>query len=98
MALVDENLDASNAARLRPGPDGHFVPSGPRLTRARHGGVVTGLCAGIANLIGARVSTVRAVFVAGGVVTLGTLALAYLGLSAMVPASSDRPSRHQASD
>lgn len=89
MALVDENLDASNAARLRPGPDGHFVPSGPRLTRARHGGVVTGLCAGIANLIGARVSTVRAVFVAGGVVTLGTFALAYLGLSAMVPASSD---------
>lgn len=51
--------------------------------------MITGLCAGIAKLVGARTSSVRAVFVAGGVVTLGVLALAYLGLSAMVPASPD---------
>ncbi|HEX7000576.1 MAG TPA: PspC domain-containing protein [Trueperaceae bacterium] len=89
MAASDHDSGRSDTTRLRPGPDGHFVPSGPRLTRARHGGVVTGLCAGIAKLVGARVSIVRAVFVAGGVVTLGTLGLAYLGLSAIVPASAD---------
>lgn len=74
---------------VRPGPHGRLRPTGPRLTRAREGGMITGLCAGIARLTGARTSSVRAVFVVGGVVTLGVLGLAYLGLSVIVPATSD---------
>ncbi len=76
-------------ANVRPGPDGRLSPSGPRLTRAREGKVVTGLCAGIAELTGSNPSVVRAIFAAGAVVTLGVLGVAYLGLSVMVPAASD---------
>lgn len=50
--------------------------------------MVTGLCAGIASFIGASPTVVRVVFVIGAVVTLGVLVLAYLALSALVPAAS----------
>lgn len=89
MVGPDDPTHDQSAIHLRPGPDGRLRPTGPRLTRARDGGVITGLCAGIARLVGARPGSVRALFVAGGIVTLGVLAVAYLGLSAMVPASSD---------
>lgn len=74
------------------GPRGHgqelrLDPSHPRLARARDGRVLTGLCAGIAAFVGYPASGVRTLFVVVGVLTLGTLAVAYLGLSALVPAA-----------
>ncbi|HLV13476.1 MAG TPA: PspC domain-containing protein [Trueperaceae bacterium] len=77
------------------GPRGHgqelrLDPSHPRLARARDGRVLTGLCAGIAEFVGSPPTAVRTVFVAGAVLTLGTLALAYLALSALVPAAASK--------
>jgi len=49
--------------------------------------VITGLCGGGAALTGYAPATVRVVFVLGAVLTLGTLVVAYLALSALVPAA-----------
>jgi len=76
--------------RPRGGPQElRLAPGHPRLARAREGRVVTGLCAGIAAFTGYRAGAVRAVFVAAALVTLGTVAVGYLALSALVPAAAD---------
>ncbi len=62
-------------------------PSHPPLARRRHDRVLTGLGGGIADFLGYPAWTVRGVFVAGTVVSLGVVALVYLALSALVPAA-----------
>lgn len=64
-----------------------LAPGVPRLARVRDGRVITGLCGGVASLTGYAPGTVRVVFVLGAVLTLGTLVVAYLALSALVPAA-----------
>lgn len=58
------------------------------LRRSRTERTLTGLCGGIAELTGASPRTVRILFVVGAVVTLGTVAIGYLVLSLLIPASA----------
>lgn len=46
--------------------------------------MLLGLCAGIALYVGADVAKIRWIFLVTGVLTLGTLAAAYLLLSLMI--------------
>lgn len=57
------------------------------LTRSRDNRVITGLAGGVAELLGVRAGTVRAVFIAVTVLTLGTFALVYALLSLMLKSS-----------
>ena len=54
------------------------------LKRSRDNRVITGLAGGVAELLGVRALTVRIVFVAVAVLTLGTFVLVYLLLSLML--------------
>lgn len=62
----------------------HPVGTERRLRRSREGRILLGLCAGIALYVGADVARIRWLFVITGVLTLGTLAAAYLLLSLMI--------------
>lgn len=57
------------------------------LTRSRTNRVITGLAGGVAELLGVRALTVRIIFVAVAVLTLGTFVLVYLLLSLMLKTS-----------
>ena len=85
----DAPRDANALDPRRGGLELRLAPGHPRLARARHGRVLTGLCAGIGEFLGYPAAAVRAVFVAAALLTLGTAALAYLALSLLVPASTD---------
>lgn len=87
MTTSDAGPEGSALRPRRGGQELRLDPAHPRLTRAREGRVLTGLCAGIAAFVGHPASGVRTLFVVVGVLTLGTLAVAYLGLSALVPAA-----------
>lgn len=65
----------------------------PRLTRSRDGRWVTGLCSGIAEFTGSRVTVVRTIFVVATVASLFTVALGYLLISMLVPAATESPAR-----
>lgn len=65
-----------------------------RLLRSREDRVIAGLCAGIADYVGADVRTVRWLFVVAGALTLGTLIVGYLLLALLIgrqPAAATRP-------
>lgn len=62
-------------------------PAGVRLWRRREGRVLGGVCAGIAELVGADVRTVRLLFVLSGPPSLGFTFLGYLLLWLMIPAA-----------
>ncbi len=55
----------------------------PRLTRPRHGRVIAGVCAGIADHFGWRRTTVRLLFVLFGLFGAGELA--YIVLWILMP-------------
>lgn len=63
------------------------APGHPPLRRSSTERVLTGLCGGIATFTGARPGTVRLLFIAGTLVTLGTVAVGYLALSVLIPAA-----------
>lgn len=61
-----------------------------RLLRSREQRVITGLCGGIGEYIGAEPRKVRWVFALTLILTLGTVSVAYLMLSALI-GSAARP-------
>jgi len=68
------------------------LPAGqPRLTRSRDGRWLTGLCSGIAQFTGSRVSVVRTLFVVATVVSLFTVAIGYFLISMLVPSAAASP-------
>lgn len=61
------------------------------LRRARHGRILGGVCAGIADFVGARATTVRALWLVSLVPSLGITALAYPAAWWLIPpAPADR--------
>lgn len=72
-------VEPRSAERRARHPEG----SDRRLLRRREGRVLFGLCAGIADYVGADVRTIRWLFVLTGVLTLGTMVVGYLLLALM---------------
>ncbi len=91
MSPTDAPPEAPALRPRRGGLELRLEPGRQRLSRARRGRVLTGLCAGVASFVGYPVGAVRAVFVVVALLTLGTAALAYLALSALVPAAPEQP-------
>lgn len=83
-ATFDSEVDRESEPRSQERRARHPTGSEKRLRRSRDERVITGLCGGIAEYVGAEPRSVRWLFVATLVLTLGTLAVAYLLLSALL--------------
>jgi len=59
------------------------------LRRSRTERRLSGLCGGIAELTGASPRVVRVLFVVASLLTLGTVAVAYVALSLLIPTAGN---------